>query len=176
MPRNKGGLWEATKAGKFWHEHEPKPDPKPEPAPEQPKKTKLKSAMAKKILEAKAKKEKDFPNRENTQVKSSKTSGKSQPGCTKRTNISPKKGNLASSEPEAEKKVDIQYVEHSTHPVERVFELFFCHGLIEHVEFESTRFPPFHPVFKEVTEPIHEFVKHGSLLRKPQAWRQFRQM
>ncbi len=109
MPRNKGGLWEAMKAGKFWHEHEPKPDPKPEPAPEQPKKTKPKSAMAKKILEAKAKKEKDFPNQENTQVKSSKTPGKSQPGCTKRTNISPKKGNLASSEPEAEKKVDIPF-------------------------------------------------------------------
>ena len=109
MPRNKGGLWEAMKAGKFWHEPEPKPDPKPEPAPEQPKKTKPKSAMAKKILEAKAKKEKDFPNQENTQVKSSKTPGKSQPGCTKRTNISPKKGNLASSEPEAEKKVDIPF-------------------------------------------------------------------
>ena len=65
MPRNKGGLWEAMKAGKFWHEPEPKPDPKPEPAPEQPKKTKPKSAMAKKILEAKAKKEKDVPNQEN---------------------------------------------------------------------------------------------------------------
>lgn len=109
MPRNKGGLWEAMKAGKFWHEPEPKPDPKPEPAPEQPKKTKPKSAMAKKILEAKAKKEKDFPNQENTQAKPSKTSGKSQPDCTKRTNISPKKGNPASSEPEAEKKVDIPF-------------------------------------------------------------------
>lgn len=103
------GIWAAMKSGKFWHELALKAEPKPEPAPEKPKKTKPKSAMAKKILEAKAKKEKDFPNRENTQVKSSKTSGKSQPGCTKRTNISPKKGNLTSSEPEAEKKVDIPF-------------------------------------------------------------------
>jgi len=101
------GIWAAMQAGKFWHEPTPKPEPKPEPAPA--KKEKPKSAMAKKILEAKAKKERSFPNQENTQVKSSKTPGKSQPGCTKRTNISPKKGNLASSEPEAEKKVDIPF-------------------------------------------------------------------
>jgi len=99
MPRNKGGLWEAMKAGKFWHEPEPKPDPKPEPAPEQPKKTKPKSARAKKILEAKAKKDKSFPNKENTQVK---PSGKSQIDCTKRTNTHPKEDNL-------EKKVDIPF-------------------------------------------------------------------
>jgi len=32
MPRNKGGsIWEAMKAGKFWHEPEPKPAPDPGP-------------------------------------------------------------------------------------------------------------------------------------------------
>ena len=99
-------MWEAMKAGKFWHEPEPKPDPKPEQASEQPKKTKPKSAMAKKILEAKAKKERDFPNQENTQVK---PSGKSRPGCTKRTNISPKEDNPAPDKPEEEKKIDIPF-------------------------------------------------------------------
>jgi len=106
MSSKSNSLWEAMKAGKFWHDPTPKSDPKPEPAPEPPKKTKPKSAKAKKILGAKAKKERDFPNQENTQVK---PSGKPQPGCTKRTIISPKKGNLASSEPEAEKKVDIPF-------------------------------------------------------------------
>lgn len=122
MPRNKGGLWEAMKAGKFWHEPEPKPDPKPEPAPEQPKKTKPKSAMAKKTLEAKAKKEKDFPNQENTQVKSSKTPGKSQPGCTKRTNISPKEDNPAPGKPEEEKKIDIPF-NHPNRPSQTSLEV-----------------------------------------------------
>ena len=79
MPRNKGGLWEAMKAGKFWHE----PEPKPKPANELPKP----------IKPVKEKKDKPCPNQENTQAKPSKTSGKSQPDCTKRTNIPPKEDN-----------------------------------------------------------------------------------
>lgn len=92
MPRNKGGLWEAMKAGKFWHEPEPKPDPKPEPAPEQPKKTKPKSAMAKKILGAKDKKDKSFPNQETHPMADSPNG----------TNNLPKEDN-------PEKKVDIPF-------------------------------------------------------------------
>ena len=91
------GIWAAMQAGKFWHEPTPKPEPKPEPAPA--KKEKPKSAMAKKILEAKAKKERSFPNPENTQVK---PSGKSQIDSTKRTNTSPKEDN-------PEKKIDIPF-------------------------------------------------------------------
>lgn len=98
-------LWEAMKAGKFWHEPTPKADPKPEPSPEQPKKTKPKSAMAKKILEAKAKKDKSFPNQENTKIKP----GNFKKDSTKRTNDLPKEDNLDPGKPKEEKKVDIPF-------------------------------------------------------------------
>ena len=52
MPRNKGGsIWEAMKAGKFWHEPEPKPAPDPGPTKKGRKSVITKRTMLEKTSE-----------------------------------------------------------------------------------------------------------------------------